>query len=60
MVLSLKKYIEDKFGPAERQLWVRHNTEKGFQGQYFSPFSPSYHNLELTREAGDLYCISYC
>ncbi|RVW41193.1 Glutathione S-transferase zeta class [Vitis vinifera] len=28
---SILKYIEDKFGPAERQLWVRHNTEKGFQ-----------------------------
>ncbi|XP_034708816.1 glutathione S-transferase zeta class-like [Vitis riparia] len=28
---SILKYIEEKFGPAERQLWVRHNIEKGFQ-----------------------------
>ncbi|KAJ9680785.1 hypothetical protein PVL29_019948 [Vitis rotundifolia] len=28
---SILKYIEEKFGPAERQLWVQHNIERGFQ-----------------------------
>lgn len=29
-MLSLLKYIEDKFGPDERLLWVQTHIEKGF------------------------------
>ncbi|RVX00937.1 Glutathione S-transferase zeta class [Vitis vinifera] len=32
---SILKYIEDKFGPAERQLWVRHNIEKVSKADVF-------------------------
>lgn len=34
--LFLQKYIEDKFGPDERLLWVQTHIEKGFLGKFLS------------------------
>lgn len=32
LALFLKKHIEEKLGPAERQLWAQDNIERGLLG----------------------------
>ncbi|CAH9096864.1 unnamed protein product [Cuscuta europaea] len=33
-MISLLNYIEERFGPDERESWAQHNIGKGFYGRH--------------------------